>query len=400
MIGTPFFTKAGNLHASPGYDPTSRMYYNPPGGFELRAPSARPSNDEVARAKALLLDDVLRDFPFDGDAERAHAVALVLLPFVRAMIDGSTPIHWIDKPAAGTGASKLVNVISLLSVGSEAEPVSEETTEDGWRKKISTSLLSGGPLFFLDNVNGTLDTSALATAVTSPRWKDRLLGGNTEINVPVRCAFIVAANNLRMSGEILRRCVRIRMDARIEDPTTRTEFKHADLEGWVRENRSELVWACLTLVQNWIALGRPAFSGKPLASFENWSRVMGGILDAAKIPAFLANRSEMMESGDDDLKALKSFVSAWWDKYRTGNTQVGGDTAPLFDLVEYCEPPLPLTGGSDVGRRKSLSHLLKKSMNRPLSIGTENGQDVTVVIREGVVNSSSKAAGWRLERVG
>ena len=37
--------------------------------------------------------ELLGDFPFTGDAERPHAVGFLLLPFLRELVDGPTPIH-------------------------------------------------------------------------------------------------------------------------------------------------------------------------------------------------------------------------------------------------------------------------------------------------------------------
>ena len=50
--------------------------------------------------------------------------------------------------------------------------------------------------------------------------------------------------------------------------------------------------AALTLARNWFSEGRPQWSGRPLGSYEEWSRLVGGILEAADIPGFLGNKSE------------------------------------------------------------------------------------------------------------
>jgi len=50
---------------------------------------------------------------------------------------------------------------------------------------------------------------------------------------------------------IARRLVRIRLDARTDQPWRREGFRHPDLMIWVRANRARLVAACLTLCQAW-----------------------------------------------------------------------------------------------------------------------------------------------------
>jgi len=54
--------------------------------------------EQVARARALLVDELLVDFPFVKESDRAHAVAAILLPFLRRMIGGLAPIHLIEAP--------------------------------------------------------------------------------------------------------------------------------------------------------------------------------------------------------------------------------------------------------------------------------------------------------------
>ena len=62
-----------------------------------------PSMNEINKAKDLLLDELLADFPFASQADRANAVAWLLLPLIRPSIDGPTPLHLIEAPIQGTG---------------------------------------------------------------------------------------------------------------------------------------------------------------------------------------------------------------------------------------------------------------------------------------------------------
>lgn len=398
LAGTPFFTKGGKLHSTPGYDPISRIYYSPLPGFSMPPVSEIPAAGEVARAKALLLDDVLRDFPFDGEAEKANALAMILLPFVRNMIDGATPLHWLDKPTPGTGASKLVNCVSLLSVGSPAEAQTEVSSDDEWRKKITTSLMTGAPLWFMDNINKRLDSASLATAVTTPRWRDRLLGGNTMVEVPVRCAFIIAGNNIIMSSELLRRSVRIRLDAKMENPEKRTDFKHANLEKWITDNRDELVWACLTLAQNWIAKGMPEWSGSPMGSFEEWSRTLGGILEAAGVEGFLGNSADVREKGDTDKVPIRLFLTAWYDTFREEPVSVAGKVmgGGLYDLAQDMDPPLPkLLGDRSTRDKRMLGELLSSWKDQRYDIEAYPGE-MTVSVAKAGNDTKTKSVLWRL----
>jgi hypothetical protein len=260
--------------------------------------------------------------------------------------------------------------------------------------------MTGAPLLFVDNINKRLDSGSLATAVTTPRWRDRLLGANTMVEVPVRCAFIIAGNNITMSSELLRRCVRIRLDAKMENPEKRTDFKHANLEKWIADHRGELVWACLTLVQHWIAKGMPAFSGAPMGSFEEWSRTMGGILEAAGVGGFLANRAEVREKGDTDKVPVRLFLAAWFDAYQESPVTVSGKNMGegLYDLAREIDPPLPtLTGDDDQRDRRRLGDLLKAWRDQRYDIEATDAGTVTVAITNLGNKNKAKVVEWALK---
>jgi hypothetical protein len=133
----------------------------------------------------------------------------------------------------------------------------------------------------------------------------------------------------------MRRCVWIRLLPPCERPWTRepNQFRHPCLIDYVKRHRARLVWAALTLVQNWLAAGRPSFSGRPLGSFEAWSRIMGGILQTAGITGFLENQNEFYESADEDSLAARCFVRVMVGKYQTQPVLA----ADLVSLAKDCE---------------------------------------------------------------
>src|SRR5262249_24939321 len=157
-------------------------------------------------------------------------------------------------------------------------------------KRITSILLDGSDFVNLDNVNDHLDSGSLASAFTAyPTFKGRLLGHSRMVTPPVRCVWCVTANNPAMSVELSRRLNLIRLVANTETPWKGRNFKHPDLIRWATENRGKLVWAAFTLVQNWIAKGKPEGLAR-IGSFESWSATMGGILGAAGVTGFLGNQ--------------------------------------------------------------------------------------------------------------
>jgi len=177
IVEAPTFGPDGSLLTAPGYHPSAQLWFHCEPGFAVPPVSQTPSADEVRAARDLLLDELLRDFPFVDEASRAHALAAMLLPFVRDLVDGLTPLHVVEAPTPGTGKGLLVEVICIPATGRGAEVMAEGRDDDEWRKRITAALVKGSPFILIDNVSRRLDSGALAAALTAtPAWTDRILG--------------------------------------------------------------------------------------------------------------------------------------------------------------------------------------------------------------------------------
>lgn len=314
VVSTPVFDRQGALVSVPGYHAGARLWYFRQPGFEVPQVPARPSPQDLAAARTLLLDDLFVDFPFAADSDRAHALAALVLPFVRRMVAGCTPIHLIEAPTPGSGKGLLGDLVSIVTVGKACEPTTLTQDEDEARKKITSILAKAQPVILLDNIRTGLDSSQLASALTAETWSDRILGQTRMIDLPNRATWIVTANNPHLSLEIARRCVRVRLDAKTDRPWTRTGFKHSPLRDWTKTNRVRIVRAVLVLVRAWLAAGRPP--GKlTLGSFESWASVVGGILEHAEVPGFLHDTEELYETADAEGQEWRELVRAWWEKF-------------------------------------------------------------------------------------
>ncbi len=308
IVEVPIFGPDGSLQTEPGYHKGSRTFYVPADGLEIPPVPDKPSDTDVWHAWSFISDELLVDFPFVKPVDRAHALALFLLPFVRDMIKGITPLHLIEKPVPGTGASLLAKVMASVVEQVDTTPAA---TDDEIRKRIVAQFTGARTFIFIDNVT-SLEGSALAAVLTAPYWADRILGASKMGRFEVRNIWMATGNNPKTKPEIARRLVRIHLVTDEPDPTKRTGFKHPDLESWAKEHRGELVWAALTLVRNWQAKGRPQ-GERVLASYESWSAVMGGILSAAGGTAFLANMDETKNVAvDEEEENDAEFIEAWW----------------------------------------------------------------------------------------
>jgi hypothetical protein len=355
-VDTPFFAADGTLVMENGYHAGSQMYLD--SGVDIDRVSGVPTAEEVDAAKRLIVENLLADFPLDGltrpeimkalDGEPipavTHAVALTLLPFMREIIDGPTPGWVLSKPAPGTGASLLVKLLTTVASGVPAPESSLPSNKEEIPKTLTALLMNGPTHIVFDNVNHSMDSGELASAQTSRTYQARVLGKSQTVEVDVRSVFIFTANNASLAAELLRRSIFIPLDAKVEAPEKRTGFMHEDVFKWVDQNRARLVHACLTLIQNWVAQGmqRSAYN---LASFEDWAKVTGGVLDAAGFAGFLEGQEDAKamaaDAAQDSIDQLMDVLSDYPDDtlFRPGGKAKFNDevTVNLVDILNGAE---------------------------------------------------------------
>ena len=99
--------------------------------------------------------------------------------------------------------------------------------------------------------------------------------------------WLAAGNHVTVRGDLFRRVYRIHLAPTVGGWENRkaSDFRHPNLVRWTRENRAELMSAALTIVRNWYAQGEPeAEQSVGFGSFEDWQRIVSGILESASSP--------------------------------------------------------------------------------------------------------------------
>jgi hypothetical protein len=313
----------GTILDKPGYDRATGLIYHPAPGLAVPSIPERPTDDDLRLARALLWE-AIGEFPYDGDASRANALGLLLTAVVRPAIPGPVPLALLDAPQAGTGKSLLAEVVARIATGRPAAMMGAPSNDEECRKQITATLMLGGALVVIDNVEHPLEAPSLARALTAETWTDRYLGRSRMLTLPQRATWIATGNNLRLRGDLPRRSYWVRLDAKLARAWQRHEFTHPDLPGWVTEQRGELLAALLTLARAWYAAGRPSVTVPVVGGFTGWARTVGGILAHAGVTGFLSNLDHMYEASDEEAGQWEGFLRAWRERYRDAAITTAG----------------------------------------------------------------------------
>lgn len=292
----------GTMVTQPGYDADSGYYVE--AAVDPIVVPLRPTFDDAMAARAVL-DHVLREFRFAGDAHRAGAMAALLTLLARPMIDGYVPWVIASAPAEGCGKTTLLDVIGIIATG-ESPAHSPRAHSDADFSKLVTALIRGQhPLAVIDNHNGTLDSSALAAAATSERQRTRSMHSHSTHDATVRTLFAIDGINVRPTPEIARRFVAIELRPPA-GPKAATEFAIVDILAHVRARRSELASAAYTILRHHVVEGVDGIKLSPWISFAPWSRVVRGAL----VRVGYADPVEAMRTALDDADMTPALAAA------------------------------------------------------------------------------------------
>jgi hypothetical protein len=268
IVHTPFLRANGTICEQPGYDAASGLLLKPDG----QAFPPVPNDPDKAEALAALgeLERLIASLPFVDEADRSVALSGILTMLDRRVM-ATAPMHAFTAPAAGTGKSLLIDLIAILATGQLMTVTSQGKTEEELEKRLGACLLAGDAAISLDNCKHPLDSVFLCQCLTQPKVNVRLLGYSRTVECPVNALFFANGNNLVIVGDLVRRTLMGRMDAKCERPETRTFSENIVEVAYAR--RGELVVAALTILRAWyLARERgEASSVAPLGGFEQWS---------------------------------------------------------------------------------------------------------------------------------
>ena len=308
IVESPVLRADGTVLQEPGYDPSTGIFLKPSCAYpEI---PARPTHDRAVAACDVLLEVVV-DFPFANDSHCAAWLAGVLTPIARYAYCGPAPLFLNDANVRGCGKSLLTDASSLITTGRAMARMTLPRDDDELRKRITALAVAGEPLILIDNIAGTFGSASLDAALTATSWSDRILGQTTIATLPLYATWYATGNNVILAADTSRRVVHIRLESPEESPEERTGFRHADLLGWVRQNRPRLTMAAVEILSAYCHAGRPDMRLTPWGSFEGWSDLVRQAVVWAGMEDPGTSRTDLTSQSDREAMALRQLITGW-----------------------------------------------------------------------------------------
>jgi putative DNA primase/helicase len=340
VIATPTMRPDGSLLVKQGYDLATRLLLiEPPAMPEI---PDQPTRYDAMKALALL-EELIAESPFDDEASRSVALSGLITPVVRGAF-AVAPMHVSSAPVAGSGKSFLWDLVAGISTGQQRMPVIAAGNEEETAKRLTGVMLTGQPLISIDNVNGELKGDFLCQAIEQHFLDIRPLGRSDIVRIQTGGVTIFATgNNIIIVGDLCRRTITARLDAKLENPQMR-QFRNDPIRR-ILDDRGTYIAACLTICRAYIVAGRPGLLPR-LASFEGWSdTVRSALVWLGKADAI--NSMEDTRAEDPQRAALTDLLNAWSQDHGVG----AGSNVSLAVIIEK-SMKIDRVGGIDSGEFK------------------------------------------------
>lgn len=285
-----------------------------------------PTKEQSQAAADFLLNELLRDFPFETEGDRARAFAYLLTVVSRPLFP-TAPGFVLDASSRGTGKTKLAALPRIIMTGSTLAATIGYSRKDDEEieKRMATAALGGVMYLHVDELprDATLTSLKLSELLTAQDGTMcvRLLGGNDLIAIGGMVT-TVCGNNVNLGGDMQRRFIPVRLVFRGAGlPQERSEFKHVDLEAWTRQNRPALLAALHTVLAYGLQNRVTTAETGVLGSFEAWTSVVIGAMSHITIGEenagrlVLEGRAAWEGEQDEEVEEWGPLMVAWHARY-------------------------------------------------------------------------------------
>ncbi len=369
VITGPTIRLDGSTLTAPGYDPATRLLFDPMGEAVPHVPM-RPTLEQAREALNMLMQP-FQTFPFVDATAKGALLAAILTAAIRPVLP-TAPAFAFDAPIQGSGKTLLASCIGALIEGRAPAvwPHTQGRDDEETRKRLFTALRTGCRALVWDNVTGIFDSASMAAFITADAMVDRVLGKSESIRIPNRALLILTGNNLSLAGDLPRRVIICRIDPETDQPFAR-QFDVDPLQ-WVLEHRTAMLAAACTLIRaRFTHMTNPA-PGR-LASFEAWDNLVRQTVvwvDMAFCPAEFGDPMELVreaQAADPESDALFSLLDALHGQF-AGREFTAKDvqtaTKNALDQDPLASAVLDLAGDGTLESAKSLGRMLKLREDR------------------------------------
>jgi hypothetical protein len=351
----PYLPQMAISLSAPGYDARTGIY------TLLDAPEIDEtlSVEEAAKAwRSLLAEFCFSDDPSERERCISVALAAALTPFCIYLLPEKAKRPGFAVSANAEGARKTLllsfGMVALLGfVPTGAAP----KDENEMRKILDAAAEAGASILFLDNLKGHLNSGELEAFITSTVRRFRRLGTTNHSEAENLATVYLTAHFATFSPDLRRRLLVIELflkEAKAEERIIEHYLNEEQLIA-LRERLLSIFWA---IAKNWDQKGQPGGS-ICLPSFEEWSRVVGGMLENAGFVS-PCSQAYLKTGGDTFTRDMELLVR----EMVPGTEYKFSDLADLAKDHHLFASLIPETGNMEPKNITRLGKLFRRYLDR------------------------------------
>lgn len=275
VITAPTITEDNHVIYKRGYDAKTQLYLSVT--EDLNPPAGKPTTADLKDAYRAIMN-VIDTFKLNTALDRSVVLSAFLTAVVRPTLD-KAPIFCFDAPTQGSGKTYLAECIGIVATGSAPSITPAiQGNEAEIQKTLLAMLMNGASTIIWDNIMGAFNSATMASFTTAINYSGRVLGASEQITLPNKAMVIFTGNNLKLYGDLPRRCITARIDTGEENPLN-TKRDLRPLKGlkpdqYLLDNRNEIVMSAITIIRAFLMSDTCRTSGRytehAVASFEQW----------------------------------------------------------------------------------------------------------------------------------
>jgi len=366
----------------------------PKKGYDSRFSSFTPFDSPEIRTDIPLqeakeiINQIYGEFCFEDRQSFLNAIANLLTPFLRGLFprfSTRTPIWLYMANRERAGKDYCADIVGIVYEGFALQepPISSGeksgNNNEELRKKILSALLCGRKRLHFANNKGYINNAVFEGVITSEKYSDRALGRNEILTFDNEIEFSLSGNiGIGFTPDLANRSLFVKLFLDIEDANAR-EFNNPNLHAWVRENRGLILSALYSLVKNWFDKGCPSGT-TPFASFPDWARICGGIMESAGYESPCTRNQESLGlGGDSETRDMKILFEEMYKRKPEQWVLI----SEIKEVVESCEDIFSNLDFSQKSSQTIFGNKIKKFIGRVFS-------DITLKINKDINQRASR----------
>jgi hypothetical protein len=374
----PIVLADGTLLAGNGLDRARGIFFTIPKELSRVLPASRECAQlEVETAMKFLCDEWLADVATDYTG-KCIIIAAALTVIERSLLP-DRPAYSVTAGRRGTGKTTTITMLLTPLTGSRPAAATWSNDEEERRKALLSYFMRGESYILWDNIprGSQISCPHIERSCTSAYYADRRLGVSEMVTTAASSIHFFTGNNINVCGDLVSRCLHIRLDADRPDPENR-EFTHPDPIAWTEQHRGKILGALYTLLLGNPQLDMPA-NAQSQTRFKLWWRLVGSAVENA---AALAGKDldfrdlfELQEDDDEDAASLADvlgiLLNRWTDQFTA--KQVAEfinneyDHSPEKSLLrDWLRPDAP---SNQQISAKRIGRQLKRHLDEPVMSG-------------------------------